>query len=236
MITFFYVFAAILLTLLVFRTARILLMKKKSTQRYMPVASAVELALWIVITFWIIHLFFSHLTLYHYIVTALALAFSGLIGWFYVKDIIAGFIFSIRHNPIRGQTLKSNQIQGTIRKIGLSQVTIESINGQLQRVPYSALVTQTLSLHTKHESAPGEAIIKLKVSTEIDPIRFEQRVRETLALSSWCIASKPIVVQPDPVQLDTFNVSFFLLNPSYRSLALERLNKLTEEFNITNDY
>ena len=228
LINILYLVIATVVILVFFRVARMVSSRSSRTQRYLPLLSGLELILWVAVVFWSLRVFFMD-TLHTVLVLLTISLLTLLLVWFLVKDVIAGFLFGVRHNPIVGQVLQTSQWHGTIKKIGIAQLTIETTDGQWLRIPYSLLITQTLSLHAHHTSAPGESVVRLKLPRHIDPIQFEQRVRETLALSSWCIASKPITVRADATDPETIEVSFFLINPSYRSAAIERLTKLADK-------
>jgi hypothetical protein len=77
--------------------------------------------------------------------------------------------------------------------------------------------------------ASGETTILIKLEQAVDPGLFQRMVRESLALSSWCVASKPISIVPEPDAETTFRVSFFLIDPSYLPLAKDQLSTLTRK-------
>lgn len=229
MITTIYLIATIGGIMLLFKIAKLGSLRSKAAQKYIPLVSALELASWTFIVFWAVSIFFFAEQYYSLLVIILFIVFVLLLVWFYVKDIVAGFLFRIRHNPIEDQVLNSAEVKGAVRRVGLSHLTIELADGLWYRVPYSSLVTQKLSLQASQLVAPGEIALKVQVHTKIDPGYFAQRVRESLALSSWCVASKPIRVQPDLTEDGMFRISFFILDASYRSLAVERLKSLVSQ-------
>ncbi|MBK5277597.1 MAG: hypothetical protein JJE09_01920 [Bacteroidia bacterium] len=229
MTTTVYLIAAIAFILFLFRIVKLFSLRSKATQKYIPLVSALELTIWTSLVFWAINIFFSDISYYSFLVIILVTVFTLLLVWFYVKDIVAGSLFRVRHNPMKDQILHSAEIHGAIRKIGLSQLTVELTDGQLYRVPYSSLVSQKLSLQSPDSIAPGEIVIKVPIHTTIDPGYFTQRVRETLALSSWCVASKPISIQPDLSDEGILRISFFILDSSYQSLAKNKLISLVNQ-------
>ncbi len=227
-----YLIAAAVFAVIFFRFAKLASLRSRMTQRYLPFLSGLELALWTFIIFGSADLFLSDKLYYPYLIILMISIFMLLVVWFYIKDIIAGFLFRVRHNPIKGHLLDYEKLHGTIRVVGSSQLTIETADGQWRKVPYSALVTQTLSIQSQHTLSPGETVITIKLQGKVDPGYFERFVRETLALSSWCVASKPITVQPDLEEEGSLRISFFMLDPAYLSLAKDRLAKLARKFQV----
>jgi hypothetical protein len=223
MTTTVYLIAAIVFILLAFRVIRLFSLRSKATQKYIPVVSAFELAIWTLLIFWAMHIFLADKLYYSWLLMLLVFVFTLLIVWFYIKDIVAGYLFQVRHNPTKNQTLQTGDVKGVIREIGLSQLTIELADGQWLRIPYSSLITQSLSLQSPHTIAPGEMMVKVPIHAKIDPGYFAKSIREALALSPWCVASKPITIQPDATEEGIMRISFFIIDPSYQTLAKDKL-------------
>ena len=230
MINTAYLIVAVVVAVVFFRIAKLISLRSRITHRYLPLLNALELALWTYIVFGTADLLLSDKSYYPYLVALLITLFMGLLVWFYIKDVVAGFLFRIRHNPLSGQLLDDQQLKGTIRAIGLSQLTIETAEGQWRKVPYSALVNRTLSIQSQHSPSPGETVIRIKLQAAVDPGYFQRVVRETLALSSWCVASKPITVHSDPDEEGSLRISFFMLDPSYLTMAKEQITTLADRF------
>jgi hypothetical protein len=227
-ITPIYLLIATVFAVVFFRAAKTIGVRNRVTQRYLPVLNAAELVLWAIIVFGSVDLFLDDKTYYPYLVILLSMTFMLIIVWYYLKDIVAGFLFRVRHNPLLSQVLETRELQGTIRRVGLSQLTVELSDGKLLRVPYSTLVTQSLSLYGQHSMTAAETTVQIKVDHAVDPGLFRRMVRQSLALSSWCIVAKPISIVPEPDSEGTFRVSFFLLDPSYLPQAKDRLSTLAK--------
>ena len=230
MINLFYLAAGIILTFTVFRITSMLSLYNGFFQKISPVLHFGEFVAWVFIFWESVQIFFSAKLYYPYLAGLFAIIVTLLLVWFYIKDIIAGFIFRIRHNPLKGQILRCETIHGTIRSIGLSQILIETTEGQRNRVPYSIIVNRMLSLQPRRTVAPGEISLEFNVRDIEDFSHFEELVRETLAQSFWCIASKPIAIQANAAGEDKIKISFFLLDPSYLSSARDRIINLINTF------
>lgn len=225
-----YLIAATIFVLIFFRIAKLVGLKNRITQRYLPLLSGLELAMWAAIIIGSVDLLLSEKRYYPYLIILLILVFMLLLVWFYVKDIVAGYLFRVRHNPIKGQLLESDKVQGTIRMVGLSQLTVETPAGLWYRVPYSSLVTRMLSIQSPHGLSSGETVVRLHLDNTVDIGSFARKARESLALASWCVASKPINVQLDLEDAGVVRISFFMLDPGYLPAAKMRLEKLAAGF------
>lgn len=222
MISTFYLVISVALVLAFFRIARIVGVRNRFVQKVSPFLTILELLLWTIIIFWSASIFLSSRSYYPILVITLAILFTLMITWFYLKDIVAGYIFRVRHNPVRGQILKCEGVQGSVRILGLSQLTIETEEGQWLRIPYSSIVTCSLSLQSPRENVPGETTLELSVHGWDNPDKIERTLKKVLAQSPWFIASKPINIQFIPED-NKVRISFSLLNHVYLQLVKDRL-------------
>ncbi len=231
MIKLLYVFVIAVLIVVVSRTAQVLSLRNRFVQKYIPLLKLGELTLWSILVFYSMQIIFATTPYYSYLLFASVTIYIGLLFWFYIKDIVAGYLFRIRHNPVKGQTLHYHAMHGTVKDIGISQLLIETTAGQLTRIPYSSLVTQTISLLPPHPVSGGETVLRFEISSVSDMGQIERAAREMLALSSWCIASKPITIEPDVESQNVIKISFSLINQVYLPLAQDRLTRLMDKFN-----
>lgn len=233
MISTFYLIISVLLVLVFFRIARIVGVRNRAVQKVFPFLTILELLLWTIIIFWSASIFLSSRSYYPILVITLAVLFTLMITWFYLKDIVAGYIFRVRHNPVRGQILTCEGVQGSVRMLGLSQLTVETEEGQRLRIPYSSIVTCSLSLQSPRQSVLGETTLELSVHRWDNPDKMERMLRKVLAQSPWFIASKPISIQFIPED-NKVRISFSLLNHVYLQQVKGRLEsslRLTDKDN-----
>jgi hypothetical protein len=233
MINTLYLIVTVALMLAFFRIARLLGVRNRIVQKVSPVLTILELLLWTIIIFWSASIFLSSRSYYPVLVITLAVLFTLLLTWFYLKDIVAGYIFRVRHNPVKGQILTCETIQGSVRKLGLSQLTVETDKGQWLRIPYSSVVTRILSLQSPRRIVPGETILELTVNRWYNLGKMEKILKKVLAQSPWCIASKPINIQ-FILEENKVKISFFVLDPIYVQQVKDRLaNSLVFEAPIS---
>jgi len=224
----FYLIISVALLLTFFRVVRLISVRNRIVQRVTPVLTFLELVLWTIIIFWSANIFLSTRPYYQNLIIILSILFTLMITWFYVKDIVAGYIFRLRHNPVKGQILTCDAVHGSVRTLGLSQLTVETDGGQLLRVPYSSVVTRTLSLQSPRHILPGETTLELSVQNWDTPGKMERLLKQILAQSPWCIAAKPIHIQFIPEE-NKVKISFFLLDHVYVQLVKDRLVNFLEK-------
>ena len=228
MISTFYLIISVALMLAFFRIAKLFGVRNRIVQKIMPVLIILELLLWTIIIFWSANIFLSTRTYYLILVITLAVLFTLMLTWFYLKDIVAGYIFRLRHNPVKGQILTCDSINGNVRMLGLSQLTVETEGGQWLRIPYSSLVTRVLSLQSPRQIVPGETTLELSVYRWDNPGKLEKVIKNILAQSAWCIASKPINVEFVPEE-NKAKISFYLLDHVYVQVVKDRLASSLEK-------
>ena len=191
MISTFYLVISVAIVLVFFRIARIVGVRNRVVQKVSPFLTILELLLWTIIIFWSANIFLSSRSYYPILVITLAVLFTLMITWFYLKDIVAGYIFRVRNNPVRGQILTCEGVQGSVRMLGLSQLTVETEEGQWLRIPYSSIVTCSLSLQSPRQNIPGETTLELSVHGWDNPDKMERMLKKVLAQSPWfnCLQS-----------------------------------------------
>jgi hypothetical protein len=70
--------------------------------------------------------------------------------------------------------------------------------------------------------------ISLKGPSSVSPALLEQTIRQTLAMSSWCLVSKSIDIEPDRENPGMTNISFYLVDQFYRQKAEKKLSQVIE--------
>ncbi len=235
MMSAFYLIISVALMLAFFRIARLLGVRNRIVQKVSPVLTILELLLWTITIFWSASIFLSARSYYPILVTTLAVLFTLMLTWYYLKDIVAGYIFRVRHNPVKGQILTCDAVHGSVRTLGLSQLTVETDGGQWLRIPYSSIVTRSLSLQSPRQIVLGETTLELGVYKWDNPGKMERMLKKVLAQSPWCIASKPINIQFIPEE-NKVKISFFLLDHIYVQQVKDRLASSLGAINKTADF
>lgn len=211
-----------------FRMLRLISYRVQRVQRFYPVVVVVELSLWIGFLFWVVTYFFESKSYYNELMLVLVIAVVVLLVWFYVKDIVAGFIFKIKHNPRTGQILYSQEGQGIIKKLSTSQLFIEGEGRNIVRIPYSRLLGKGMTLETADTHSASEAVLFLETTPGIDFTELERKLKLYLLQSPWCVPGKPIRIDFQSEPKHGIEVTVYLLDKSYAEVAKEKVKTLLD--------
>ncbi|MFZ1807437.1 MAG: hypothetical protein WAU36_09460 [Cyclobacteriaceae bacterium] len=215
-----------LLIFLVFRAIRLIGYRVKGVRKYYPVFVAVELGLWIFYIFWVVSHFLYSKSYYNELVLVLVIAVVGLLVWYYIKDIVSGFIFKIKHNPRVGQELNSTEGTGVIKKLAVSQIFVEVEGRNTVRIPYSQLLNKSIHLNNVDNHSASEVVLHFEGVDQRDPIQLEKRIRTTLLQSSWCVPNKPIRIKFMSGDKTSIEVAMHLVDLSFGELARTKLREV----------
>lgn len=226
MINYLFFIATAFLIFFVFRVMRLIGYRTSNLRKYYPVWVAIELALWIFYIFWVVSYFLYSKSYYNELVLVLVIAVVGLLVWYYIKDIVSGFIFKIKHNPSVGQELNSSDGKGIIKKLSVSQIFVELEGKDTIRIPYSQLLNNSINLNNVDIHSASEVVLRFEAVDSDDPINLEKHIRVALLQSSWCVPNKPIRVEFSSGEKSSVEVSMHLVDRSFGELARTRVKKL----------
>jgi len=214
------------LIFLVFRALRLIGYRTEGVRKYYPFFVAVELGLWIFYIFWVVSSFLYSKSYYNELVLVLVIAVVGLLVWYYIKDIVSGFIFKIKHNPKVGQELNAIEGKGVIKKLSVSQIFVELEGKNMRRIPYSQLLSKSISLNIVDVHSASEVVFHFEGVDQKDPIQLEKRIRTTLLQSSWCVPNKPIRIEFISGDKTRIDVAMHLVDRSFGELARAKLKQV----------
>ena len=170
MITTVYLAGSIVVAYLLFTMWNRVSVQMPSLIRLRPVVAALELGVWSFLLFIIISRLLDLKYTYSFLETLVLAVLFLLVIWFFVKDIVAGYVFKIRYNPLPGQSLGASGYEGTIKELALSHLILETTQGAL-RIPYSQVTNAVLSIRSLSSSDSRYTIIVLEVDTILDRAR-----------------------------------------------------------------
>lgn len=226
MIDYLFFIIAALLIFLTFRLLRLIDYRIKRLRKYYPLFVATELGLWIFYIFWVVSHFLYTKSYYNELVLVLVVAVVILLVWYYIKDIVAGFVFKIRHNPRPDQILHSPEGEGVIRKLSSSQVLVEAGGRNILRIPYSKLLGKGLSLETADTHSACEAILFFEMEQGKEPTELKRKIRMDLLQSPWCVPSRPIRIEFLSEPKYGIEVTLYLLDKTYTEIVKEKMKAL----------
>lgn len=140
--------------------------------------------IWTIIGFWSVKYLFQNEAYYHLVVSSSVIIISGLVGWFFIKDFIAGIIFRLQNNYLKGESIQFGSLIGQLESMQLTHLLIQTKEGKLMKVPYSRLSNEIISENTQI-IASKESIIQLKTNKKESTQKTENAIRKVLLASPW---------------------------------------------------
>ncbi|HNP07192.1 MAG TPA: mechanosensitive ion channel [Cyclobacteriaceae bacterium] len=228
MINYIFFIITGLLIFLTFRVLRLIDYRIKRLRKYYPLFVTIELGLWIFYIFWIVSHFLYSKSYYNELVLVLVIAVVGLLVWYYIKDIVSGFIFKIKHNPRVGQELNSIESRGIIKKLSASQIFVEVEGKDTVRIPYSQLLNKSINLNNVDIHSASEVVLHFVGVKQDDPIQLEKKIRGALLQSPWSVPNKPIRIEFILGEKSGIEISLHLVDRSFGELARTKLKGILE--------
>lgn len=105
------------------------------------------------------------------------------------KDIFAGIVLRIDESLSLNKSIKSSIASGRITKLGLRSVTLEPVNGEAIRIPYSQLASSSITI-SKTEAMFREFETELSIIPKISPEETKQLITKTVLNSTFSSASQ----------------------------------------------
>ena len=187
-------FLIVILAVVLFATIRIssifinyLLTGSKIKQRILRIFYLLQLVLW----FAFLVLALNLTSLQSLIYNPVFLAAIGLILILFLitagKDIFAGIVLRIDESLSLNNSIKSTIASGRITKLGLRSVTLEPVNGEAIRIPYSQLASSSITI-LKTETMFREFETELNISSKNSPEETKQLIIKAVLNSAYSSA------------------------------------------------
>ncbi len=163
-------------------------------KRYLPV---LELLGWSVFLLWVIDLLFSVSTFNSHLKLVVIILVFAFLGWFVLRDFIAGVQVKTRFNLVKGQKLYYNKMKGEIKKLGFLALGLKADNGSDVIIPYANIDQKEIRLNYLEEGE-SEARFTIDLDAKYDEQETVEKLVEMINNSAWCShKSKPAVVVID---------------------------------------
>src|SRR5690606_2423195 len=138
---------------------------------------------------------FENKTYYTYLSISMVLVLMLFIVWFYIKDLVAGVLFKIQHNPKEGQYFRCGEEGGTVRKVTTTHLFLENDQGQVVKIPFSTLQGNIVKQGSQKDHA-GDVRMKVRVTSRIPADEVRHTIRELILLYPFSSFKKPIDIRP----------------------------------------
>ncbi len=153
----------------------------------------VEFVIWLGFGFWVLSQVYSDYEYYYLLMSATAGSLVLIVGWYFLRDFIAGIILKTEISFETNQQIRTPQEEGTLKKLGYRSIEIESSNGELVKIPYSQLATNSIHLQNIDETMQGhETIVSISSKVPIQEAK-DNLSREILLLPWASITHQPAI-------------------------------------------
>ncbi len=185
----------------------------KNHKKYFTI---LETGSWLFFGGWSLKMIFGGSEYYSIFTITIFAIFSLWIGWFLVKDFIAGIILKLSDSYQKGQFFRLGKIKGNITEINYLHLTINKNNGEIVKIPFSKILG---SVH--HKSFLDDKTKKGKFSFSIERqdslVKTTDKIREIILLTAGVnIKKEPIInLIDDSEKIWQFEITFFVLDDKY---------------------
>ena len=161
------------------------------------------------------------------------LAASGIILILFIitagKDIFAGIVLRIDESLALNNSIRSSIASGRIIKLGLRSVTLEPVNGEAIRIPYSQLTSSRITI-SKSEAMFREFETELNIIPLKSPEETKQIITKTVLNSVYTSTTQsPIVTFLGEANGNyNFKLTVAVMNEDYFNRLIYNLKKKLE--------
>ncbi len=209
---------------------RLLTGKQSIRSAFLRIFPVVQLAAWLLYTFWTFDSLFTEKAHYPTLLTSTIVLLAALGGWYFLRDYIAGTILKAENGLEPGQQLGTSEISGTIKKLGYRSIEIIDNQGERTKIPYSLLIGQKLvqSAKTRHWN---EQCIRLSISSAHPAEMIQTRIKERLLQMPWIASAHLATLTLTRESPDSYlaEVHLRLLLPEMTLKTEENLKQFVEE-------
>ncbi|MDX9748331.1 MAG: mechanosensitive ion channel [Paludibacter sp.] len=182
--------------------------------RWFPI---LEFGVWMVFIYWSIGTLPAESGLSAFLTTALSVVLIAAIGWYFIRDAIAGFILRSENALEKGMTLNTGSYVGVVTELGYRSLKIKNAGGEIVRVPYSSLTAKQLLISVARD-IPVRKSIDIEFSSLLQVDEIQQRLAKRMLEMPWVITSVPPVVNLDVKEQGIYSAHIELLVINQESL------------------
>lgn len=176
-----------------FYLARIASRNKKVRQYVLRFQPWLEVAGMLGFVFFAIHRHVATGQVFFALVTSLVVVVVFLLGWFVLREVIAGAVLRSDQVLESGMFVKLENLSGTIQSVGLVSLELQTPAGEKVRVPYSQAYKQNIARDTVKGQGKG-LLVRVKVPQKHSPQNIQNMLRQKLLEMPWVLAGAGIKI------------------------------------------
>lgn len=182
----YFLFIALGLFVVLRFTSRMLstMSAKQSVRRILlRVFPLFEFLVWLGFGLWGLNLMLSDYTFYSTLVVALVIILVVIVGWYFLRDFVAGVILKTEVPFEINQQIKTTTHRGTLQKAGYRSVELIDDKGAIIKIPYSQLSSSSFTVVDINSQHGHEVLLKVKSNISFD--NLNSSIRQALLLLPW---------------------------------------------------
>lgn len=157
---------------------------RKLFSRWFPL---LEIGMWVVFLFWAVNEL-SYEVKMNFMSMVLIVVVMAVLGWYFLRDFMAGFILRSENAFETGCRLKVGEREGIISHIGYRSIQLTTDEGELIKLPYSLMSGQLLMQPADVGRLQRQPVV-LEFSSSLPADEVKQRLyRRTLEMP-WVLPS-----------------------------------------------
>jgi small-conductance mechanosensitive channel len=184
----------------------------------------VEFIIWLAYGLWVLNGMFGNYPFYTLLVSALAIGLLVIVGWYFLRDFIAGIILKAEIPFEQNQLIKVIDSKGVLRKVGYRSLEIETDEGEFVKIPYSKLAANSIHLFERADNLQSfETILRLSSSKSIQ--QFKDDINQFLLLLPWVAFIKEPRVRliAEGESENTYSVTYYTTSSRLAARVSEHL-------------
>lgn len=145
---------------------------------------------WVIILFWGLKFLLEEKSYYPLLLFSIIIILCLALGWFFVKDFIAGIIFRIQNDYSIGEMVQFGNISGKVYSILATHICIQTPEGKIIKIPYSRLSNELISQKPDFKALEQHKYT-LRVSGKGQNSKeISEKLLQTMLLSPWIMGQK----------------------------------------------
>ena len=146
-----------------------------------------------------------------------------------LENLIASFIIFFDKPFETGDSIRINNVKGTVERIGLRSTRVRTAEKSLVTIPNKQMVDSILDNWSERDSVRNEIKVQLSAAnSSVDLEKAIMKIKDILSLKSEKIISYTVHLQEISIDGALIIVVYF----TEKKLMQEELNQLSEEINI----
>ncbi len=200
----------------------VLTINSKIKKIFLKIFPVFEMFLWLSYALWALYYLFHDSAVYPVLSGAIVIVLVAVFGWYLLRDFISGVILKAENAFEPGQYLITKNVSGTIIKLGYLSIELESLEGELIKIPYSQLSSENIIRPANRSKGSGQ-VIELKVSTNYQAEKIQSMFERRILEMPWVVPGKNI-----DIKISRKDENIYLAEIHFRALNSEMAMK-TEE-------